>query len=220
MGRLLFFRGRFRPLMFRLLVRLFLSPAPSLLLFFCSSFTYLTLPLPSPPSFSLLHTVTVVQDATHVSQHAVISATDGSFNVDVQCGLDGLSATCTEQVSEGTQATTQIISGTYSPVAVPVVTGSDTFPASSLTVSASASGASITFSSTGSGSGTGSLSVLPAQITVTSRTSSASATVTSGLSESGTSTSGAERVFGAGAGAGAGLMIAGLGMLFSTMFVL
>ena len=161
-----------------------------------------------------------MQDATHVSQHAVISATDGSFNVDVQCGLDGLSATCTEQVSEGTQATTQIISGTYSPVAVPVVTGSDTFPASSLTVSASASGASITFSSTGSGSGTGSLSVLPAQITVTSRTSSASATVTSGLSESGTSTSGAERVFGAGAGAGAGLMIAGLGMLFSMVFVL
>ena len=54
------------------------------------------------------NTVTLVEDATHVSEGAIIATALETLHVDVQCGIAGGNAVCTEQISDADSTTTII----------------------------------------------------------------------------------------------------------------
>ena len=67
--------------------------------------------------------MTLVEDATHVSEGAIIATALETLHVDVQCGIAGANAVCTEQISDADSTTTIIESGAVELVGVPIITG-------------------------------------------------------------------------------------------------
>ncbi|KAH8100727.1 hypothetical protein DFH11DRAFT_1671050 [Phellopilus nigrolimitatus] len=133
-------------------------------------------------ALSIPFTMTLVQDATHVSENAVIATSGASLFVDVQCGIVDGQATCTENINEGSSTTVLTESGAVSLIGVPVATGTATAVPSQSITSSSASGSS------------SSLSLLPPVITPTqTATSPSQSSVTSQPQSSSTTASGAFR---------------------------
>lgn len=140
--------------------------------------------------------VTLVEDATHVSEGAVIATALESLTVDVQCGIAGVNAVCTEKINDAASATTIVESGVveFVPVPIQVGTGPITSAGSSLPTSAS-----ITFVSgtaTSSVVSQTSISVLPPVLSTSRASTSSIATVVtpSALNPTASSASGASRV--------------------------
>ncbi|KAI5116964.1 hypothetical protein M0805_001367 [Coniferiporia weirii] len=119
------------------------------------------------PTLSIPFTLTLVEDATHVSETAVIATAGETLFVGVECGFSSGIAVCTEIASEDSTSTVFVETGLVSLIGVPVVTGSVINSSASPSISFSSSQPTDTSSSD-------TASVLPASIPV----STPSATVT------------------------------------------